>query len=114
MASISTSKIVVLVNGSKTNFFNLTREIRQGDHLSPYIFILCMKLLSIYISHQVDPILWDPIKLNHSSPPLSHLLFVDGLTLIVKANVKSIRTIHHCLFFFVNFRDKKLITPNLK
>lgn len=74
MNCISTSKIVVLVNGSQITYFHLSWGIRQGDPMSPNIFILCKELLSTYINYQVDLDLWDPIKIrSYSTRIISHL-----------------------------------------
>lgn len=39
-------KFSVLINGSPTGFFPSVRGLRQGAHLSPFLFILAMKGLS--------------------------------------------------------------------
>lgn len=54
MFSISSSSISMPVNGGYTYSFKPSRGIKQGDLLSPYIFILCMELLSRRINHEVD------------------------------------------------------------
>lgn len=84
----TTSQKSILVNGQKTNYFCPNKGIRQGDPMSPCIFILCMEMLSRYINHLVDTHLWDPIKVTPKGPSLSYLFFADDLTLMGKVTRK--------------------------
>lgn len=114
MSCISTSRIAILVNESKTEFFYPTRDIKQGDPMSPYFFILCMELLSKYIFHHVNIVLQDPIQLNYTGPLLSHLFYADDLTLALNANVKYVQSIKHCLTFFSQLSGQKINTNKSK
>jgi len=46
MSCVSSVTTSILVNGVRLEQISPSRGIRQGDPLSPYIFIICMDLLS--------------------------------------------------------------------
>lgn len=116
MHYISTSQIGILVNGTKKSFFSPSRGIHQGDSMFPYIFILCMELMSKLIDHQVDTLLWDPVKISPRGSSFSHLFFADDLTLIGKSNQKTGNCIKNCLNLFmiesglsINYSKSRLV-----
>lgn len=88
MSCVTTSSISILVNGKLTTSFKPTRENRQGDPISPYLFIICMESLTRLINQEINHNLWNPIKIGRVSTKLLHLLFVDDLVLFVEADTK--------------------------
>lgn len=92
MSCISTSEVSILVNGSRTKFFKPSRGIQHGDPISPYIFILCMEMLSRSIEDKVRQKSWVVIKIAGKRPVLSHLFFADDLVLLGKASKENCDT----------------------
>ena len=45
---------MVIVNGQTTQWFTVERGCRQGDPISPYIFILCVEISAIMIREDSD------------------------------------------------------------
>lgn len=66
-----------------------SQGLQQGDPLSPYLFVLCMEVLSQHISKAVECKEWDAIYFNHADPLLSHICFVDDFLLFGEASFFS-------------------------
>lgn len=61
------------------------RGLHQGDPLSPYLFIICIDVLSHMISNHRSSGSLQGMTLAPSSPPLTHLFFADDAILFTKA-----------------------------
>ncbi|XP_024200296.1 uncharacterized protein LOC112203585 [Rosa chinensis] len=77
MSCIMSVSYAVLVNGEVTQKILPTRGIRQGDPLSPYLFILCAEGLSALITQSVNQGLLKGLKMCPQAPTLHHLFFAD-------------------------------------
>ena len=51
---LSSAKFLVLVNGVSTGFFPSTKGLRQGDPLSPYLFVMGMEVLDAFIRRAME------------------------------------------------------------
>lgn len=58
MSYITSTSISILVNGSAMEPFKPSRGIKQGDPLSPYIFIFCMEFLRFLIEKKCSEGSW--------------------------------------------------------
>lgn len=81
MFMVTSAKLSVIWNGCRTEPFQPTRGLRQVDPLAPYLFVLCMDLLSQKINQAVELKKWRPICVSRGGPAISHLLFADDLLL---------------------------------
>lgn len=110
MSCITTSSTSILINDTRTFYFYPSRGILLGDPLSPYLFIMCMKILLRTISLSVDYLNWQPIRLYKSGAALSHIFFAGDLILLAKVSTKSFHTI--ILITLSNTRGTKLTFRN--
>jgi signal recognition particle subunit SEC65 len=86
MQCVTSVKSNVLWNGSRSEFFNPQCGIRQGDPMSPYLFVLCMDKLSHLIAEAIEEGRWKPMRAGRNVPLISHLMFADDLLLFGQAN----------------------------
>ncbi|XP_061362932.1 uncharacterized protein LOC133306628 [Gastrolobium bilobum] len=108
LSCISTSSLSLLWNGVATSKFLPGRCIRQGDPISPYLFVLCIERLSHLINMAVDIGAWKPIVLRKGAPPISHLLFADDLIICAEASIEQAHVINQVLKVFTKASGQKV------
>lgn len=80
MGCVTSTSTSILANGGTLESFKRTRGIRQGDPLSPYLFILSMEYLGHLIEEKCVAGDWVPLKASKDNLGFSHL-FVDDIIL---------------------------------
>lgn len=85
----------VVVNGHLSDWFFLERGCRQGDPLSPYLFILCAEILAILIRNN-DNI--KGIRIGESNIIISQ--YADDTSIILDGSKKSLKTCLKVLQFY--------------
>ena len=99
------------MNGEVTDSFNPECGIRQGDPLSPYIFVLCMEKLSHLINQKLRSGLWKCVKVSRGGPEVSHFFFADDLILFGQASTKQAEVMRECLDIFCGFSGQQVSFP---
>lgn len=96
---ISSSSLSINWNGSKTDSFNASRGLRQGDPISPYLFVLALERLGHRIQDLVNSGSWKPLVFGRGGygPMSSHICFVDDLVFFAEANMDQVQVIKQVL-----------------
>lgn len=94
---IATTSFSVLLGGVPFGNFRPSHGLRQGDPLSPFLFILGFEILSRLIMREEHLGSLHGIKMATLSPSISHLLFAVDIMFISRANAQETRSILHCL-----------------
>ncbi|WZY68165.1 hypothetical protein YC2023_000405 [Brassica napus] len=89
MQCVSTVTYSFLINGSPRGRVQPSRGIRQGDPLSPYIFILCSEVLSGLCNRASEEGSLKGIRVARACPRVNHLLFADDTMFFIRANKQS-------------------------
>lgn len=97
MQCISTVTYSVKINGEPTSFFQPSRGLRQGDPLSPYIFILISNVLTWMMKKALADGTLNGIQLTRNCPKLSHLMFADDAIFFLDGNLTECQNLAQIL-----------------
>ncbi|CAM8957099.1 unnamed protein product [Rhodiola kirilowii] len=85
MLCVSSVSYQVKVNDQVSTVIKPERGLRQGDPLSPYLFLLCTELLTAKLNLAVIRNRLSGVQICKKAPVVSHLLFADDSIFFIKA-----------------------------
>jgi ribonuclease HI len=97
MACVKSVKYKVRVNSSETDTFIPTRGLRQGDPLSPYLFLFVAQGLSSMLKGAENRGELQGVHVCRDAPPVSHLLFADDSLILMQADKSNAETLKNLL-----------------
>ena len=108
MSMVSTVKFSVMFNGKKLEEFCPSRGIRQGDPISPYLFLLATEGLSCLLKSRRDSSNLDGIQVAPSAPLVNHLLFVDDSLCSSRQIVLGATEVNQVLDIYYNATGQRI------
>ena len=109
---MSTVSFSILINGVFAGFFRSTRGLRQGDPLSPYLFVLGMDILSRLVNKAVEGNFLPGCKIGgvreEEELEVSHLLYADDTLLFCKDNPDQLACLSWILMWFAALSGLKI------
>ena len=102
MKCVTTVRYHIKVNGVPTEQFVPTRGLRQGDPLSPYLFVICAEGLSALLHDAEEHGRISGVKICQTAPSVSHLLFADDSVILLKARQEEATALHDILELYEN------------
>ncbi|XP_071921792.1 uncharacterized protein [Coffea arabica] len=87
----------VIINGSSYGFFKSTRGLRQGDPLSPALFIIGSEVLSRGLNNLALQPGFLGFRVPYGCPPVTHLAFADDVLIFANGSVSSLKDIMQVL-----------------
>jgi hypothetical protein len=90
MKCVTSVNFAVRVNGVLSPSFKPSRGIRQGDPISPYLFLLCAEGLTCMLKARGPQFLSKGVRVSRHSPWISHLLFADDCLIFTQATKRGV------------------------
>ncbi|KAL5581448.1 hypothetical protein UlMin_013890 [Ulmus minor] len=120
MRCISSVSYSFLINGEVQGSLKPSKGIRQGDPLSPYLFVICAHgLLELLINSEKRK-LFRGVRISPSAHSISHLFFADDNLIFYRAKTSECEKIRQCLMCYseasgqlINYKKSALtFSPN--
>ncbi|XP_024156142.1 uncharacterized protein LOC112164137 [Rosa chinensis] len=115
MGCVTTVSYSFLLNGEPRGHLIPTRGLRQGDSISPYLFLLCAEGLSRMLSYEEEQHRLHGIAIAMGAPSINHLFFADDSFVFMKAEREECARVKEILKWYedasgqqVNFQKSKI------
>ena len=100
MECVSSIEYTLLINGSMTRSFKPSQGLRQGDPLSPYLFLMCANMLSISLTQAENLKKIRVVKVGRNGLSFSNLLFANDSLFFLRNDNTSVQNLQHILKWY--------------
>ncbi|KAM2044900.1 hypothetical protein ACFX1T_009162 [Malus domestica] len=90
---ISTVSFSVLINGFPIGYIQPERGLRQRDHLSPFMLLLCTEGFFMLIKKSLEQGALHGFKISPAGSLLTHLFFADDYVVFGNASVEKAKSV---------------------
>ncbi|WCJ29809.1 Retrovirus-related Pol polyprotein from type-1 retrotransposable element R2 [Euphorbia peplus] len=108
MSCLSSVSFSFLINGKAAGYMIPSRGLRQGDPLSPYLFVLCAEALSALTRRSEMRKEIHGVKASRYGPSVSHLLFADDSLFFARAAMDECHSIKQILSCYENASGQRI------
>ncbi|XP_055821479.1 uncharacterized protein LOC129890016 [Solanum dulcamara] len=108
----------VIINGSRHGFFHSIRGLKQGDPLSPALFVLGAEVLTRILNNLHQHYLYTGFQMENRGPQINHLSFADDIIIFTSTSKYSLQLIMKTLQMyegisgqFINKDKSQILIP---
>jgi hypothetical protein len=108
MNMIKSVSFSVLFNAEKLEQFKPSRGIRQGDPISPYLFLIAVEGLSCLLKSVPQSSAFVGVQVAPTAPVVNHLLFADDSLLLFKASAEGAVEVSNLVNTYCNASGQRI------
>ena len=106
--SLSSVSYAVLVTGSAKGWVKVSRGLRQGDPLSPFLFTLVADVLSKMLLREEERNSLEGFRVGRNKTKVSHLQFADDTIFFSNTREEDLQTLKSLLLVFGHISGLKV------
>ena len=108
MECVTSVHYTLLINGNISQSFYPKKGLRQGDPLSPYLFLMCANILSLALLKAENQKRIKGVQLGRNSISFTHLFFVNDSLLFFKFDNHSLANIQEILNWYCSLPGQSI------
>ena len=108
MRCVSTVTYFFWINGQHKGRIIPSGDLRQGDPLSPYLFLLCAEGLSGLLRQQVERGSIKGVAVCRGTPRIAHLFFTDDSLIFCQATLEECEVLQQVFLVYESVSGQQL------